>query len=232
MKSALIIEDQVLFSDLLMRTLKQETHFDQIEVCRDGKAGLERALLLKPDLVLVDLYLPNLSGMEVLRHLRATLPATHVVMMTAFETPELINEFHRAGAEGYIAKQAPLDQLLSVIRQIAKPIAETNGAASGELEPIAPPIPTGTLHRPPSLLLTGREMELLRLVAEGNSTKEIATKMGISFKTAQTHRANLMRKLDIHEVATLTRYAIRHGLVRADYEEPAVPAKAKSLSPG
>ncbi|SDT97999.1 two component transcriptional regulator, LuxR family [Verrucomicrobium sp. GAS474] len=219
MKNALIIEDQVLFSDLLLRTLKQEIQFEEIEVCRDGKTGLERALAMKPDLVLVDLYLPSLSGMEVLRHLRATQPSIHVIMMTAFETPELINEFRSAGAEGYIAKQAPLDHLLSVIRQVVKPILAPDAAAA--------PAPVGNLHRPPALLLTGREMELLRLVAEGNSTKEIATKMGISFKTAQTHRANLMRKLDIHEVATLTRYAIRHGLVRADYEgEPAVSSRS------
>ncbi|HEY8966020.1 MAG TPA: response regulator transcription factor [Candidatus Methylacidiphilales bacterium] len=215
MKSALIIEDQVLFADLLVRTLKQEFRFDAVEVCRDGKLGLERALAQKPDLVLVDLYVPSLSGMEVLRHLRATAPGVRVVMMTAFETPDLINEFHGAGAEGYVAKQAPLDHFLSVLRQVVK----TEGAALPEEGPA--PLANGILHRPPEHLLTGRELELLRLVGEGNSTKEIATKMGISFKTAQTHRANLMRKLDIHEVATLTRYAIRHGLVRADYEEPA-----------
>ncbi len=219
MKSALIIEDQVLFSDLLMRTLKQETSFQEIEVCRDGKAGLERALLMRPALALVDLYLPSLNGMEVLRHLRSALPETRVVMMTAFETPELINEFHRAGAEGYIAKQAPLSHLLSVIQQVTRP------ELSSDPDTVAAANRTSHLDRPPALLLTGRELELLRLVAEGNSTKEIATKMGISFKTAQTHRANLMRKLDIHEVATLTRYAIRHGLVRADYDGEAAPVE-------
>lgn len=210
MKTALLIEDQVLFSDLLTRVLKREAGIERIEVCRDGKTGLETALRLRPDLALVDLYLPGLSGMEVLRQMRLQAPECRVVMMTAFETPELVEEFRRSGAEGFVAKHAPFSNLLAVIQGVAA--GKTNGEASfigasaaAALKQKATASQTG---------LTPRELELLTYVAEGFSTKEIADKMGISFKTAQTHRANLMRKLDIHEVATLTRYAIHHGMVK------------------
>ena len=206
MKTALLIEDQILFSDLLTRVLKRETSIERIDVCRDGKTGLEAALRLRPDLALVDLYLPGLSGMEVLRQLRAQVPECRVVMMTAFETPELVEEFRRSGAEGFVAKHAPFSNLLSVVQGLAGGKAGSpDGAFTTPLRQRAAASQTG---------LTPRELELLTYVAEGFSTKEIADKMGISFKTAQTHRANLMRKLDIHEVATLTRYAIHHGMVK------------------
>jgi len=205
-KTAVIIEDQVLFSDLLMRVLKRELGVTQIEVCRDGKSGVEAALRLKPDVALVDLYLPGLSGMEVLRQLRTQLTECRIIMMTAFETPELVEEFKRSGANGFVAKHAPFSELLAVLEKCRGPQdgvpvpASSNGV---------PAIRDQNSHS----ALTPREIELLKYVAQGFSTKEIAAKMAISFKTAQTHRANLMRKLDIHEVATLTRYAIHHGMV-------------------
>ena len=206
MKTAVIIEDQVLFSDLLMRVLKREVGVTQIEICRDGKSGVEAALRLKPDVALVDLYLPGLSGMEVLRQLRSQLPDCHIIMMTAFETPELVEEFKRSGADGFVAKHAPFAELLAVLEKFR---GSTNGAPLSAAASGIPAIREQNSHS----ALTPREVELLKYVAQGFSTKEIAAKMTISFKTAQTHRANLMRKLDIHEVATLTRYAIHHGMV-------------------
>ena len=209
MKTAVIIEDQVLFSDLLMRVLKREVGVTQIEICRDGKSGVEAALRLKPDVALVDLYLPGLSGMEVLRQLRSQLPDCHIIMMTAFETPELVEEFKRSGADGFVAKHAPFAELLAVLEKFR---SSTNGNSSNPLSAAASGIPA-IREQSSHSALTPREVELLKYVAQGFSTKEIAAKMTISFKTAQTHRANLMRKLDIHEVATLTRYAIHHGMV-------------------
>jgi DNA-binding NarL/FixJ family response regulator len=205
MKTAVIIEDQILFSDLLMRVLKREAGVEQIEVFADGKSGLEAALRIRPEIILIDLYLPGLSGMEVLRQLRSSLPASKIVMMTAFETPELVDEFKRSGADGFIAKHSPFAQLLAVIERLKGGGLDGAPERDGHL-PIS-------RERSSHTALTPREIELLRYVAQGFSTKEIAGKMAISFKTAQTHRANLMRKLDIHEVATLTRYAIHRGLV-------------------
>lgn len=207
MKTALLIEDQILFSDLLTRVLRREAGIERIDVCRDGKTGLEAALRLRPDLALVDLYLPGLSGMEVLRQLRAQVPECRVIMMTAFETPELVEEFRRSGAEGFVAKHAPFSNLLSVIQGLSATKVEGDTSFPGAM-------PLKQKAASTQAGLTPRELELLTYVAEGFSTKEIADKMGISFKTAQTHRANLMRKLDIHEVATLTRYAIHHGMVK------------------
>ena len=216
MKSALIIEDQVLFSDLLMRVLKRELGVEHVDVCRNGREGLDLALRLRPHIVLVDLYLPGLSGMEVLRDLRAQIPECVIVMMTAFETPELIEDFRRGGADGFVAKHASFLHLLSVIEQL-KVNRQIRKAGDGTAEPLFIGI-SSTREREASSAsqssLTLRELELLTYVAQGFSTKAIAPKMKISFKTAQTHRANLMRKLGIHEVATLTRYAIHHGLVR------------------
>ena len=212
MKTAVIIEDQILFSDLLMRVLKREVGVSQIEICRDGKSGIEAALRVKPDVALVDLYLPGVSGMEVLRQLRTQLPECRIVMMTAFETPELVEEFKRSGADGFVAKHAPFAELLGVLEKLRGSDGGNSSNSSNPLSALANGIPAIREQNSHSAL-TPREVELLKYVAQGFSTKEIAAKMTISFKTAQTHRANLMRKLDIHEVATLTRYAIHHGMV-------------------
>ena len=181
------------------------------EVCGEARTGREavvRALELKPDIVVMDFTMPELNGMEATRQIRAALPRAQVLMLTMHESEELIPELLAAGARGYMLKTDAGGSLVEAIQSLAdqKPYFTSKVSAlvlKGYLNP-------STRENP---VLTPREREIVQLVAEGRSTKEVADKLNIAPKTAETHRTNIMRKLNLHSVSQLVRYAIRNKLV-------------------
>jgi DNA-binding NarL/FixJ family response regulator len=181
------------------------------EVCgeaRTGREAVDKAGELKPDVVIMDFTMPELNGMEATRQIHAALPRTQVLILTMHESEELVREVLAAGARGYMLKSDAGRALVDAIQALAdnKPYFTSKVSAlvlQGYLNPTTRVNPT----------LTPREREIVQLVAEGKSTKEVADKLNISPKTAETHRTNIMRKLNLHSVSGLVRYAIRNRLV-------------------
>jgi len=165
----------------------------------------------KPDFIILDIMLPGLNGAEILRRLMRNLPKVHVLVFSGYQDAVLLRELVEAGAHGFIGKTAPLSELQKGLEIVA-----TGGTYfSPEVAEILRqsmfnPAFSGT---PPLQRLTAREREILQLIAESNSTKEIARILDISVKTAENHRTNLMRKLDLHDVASLTRFAIEFRII-------------------
>ena len=202
----LLAEDHVMVRQGL-RALLEQAGMAVIGEASDGPEALRLAHEQHPDVAVLDIGMPYLNGIETARRLREALPQTKIVLLTMHTEDPYVLEAMQAGAVGYVLKtQATLD-LVQAIRDVLQ----------GEiyLSPrVSRTIVTAYLTRsdlPPDPL-SSREREVLQLIAEGETTKEIAWRLGLSAKTVESHRIRLMRKLDIHETATLVRYAIRRGL--------------------
>jgi two-component system response regulator NreC len=202
----LLAEDHVIVRQGL-RALLEQAGMAVIGEASDGPEALRIAHEQHPDVAVLDIGMPHLNGIETARRLREALPQTKIILLTMHTEDPYVLEAVQAGAVGYVLKtQATLD-LVQAIRDVLQ----------GEiyLSPrVSRTVVTAYLTRsdlPPDPL-TSREREILQLIAEGETTKEIAWRLGLSAKTVESHRIRLMRKLDIHETATLVRYAIRRGL--------------------
>jgi DNA-binding NarL/FixJ family response regulator len=211
MKRLVIIEDETMMRDLLAEVLKGFPLCTLAGSAGDGLEGWQLVEKLKPNLVILDLKLPSLNGLEILRRIRAHLPSCNVLLFSAFFTTDMVRQALKTGAHGIIEKTAGLAEMQKALRAVLDG-GTYLGPAVLQLVRLMmlEPDRTDSLDG-----LTARERELLQLIAEGHGTKEIATKLTISIKTAHTHRAHLMAKLHLHGIAGLTRYAIDHGLVEA-----------------
>ncbi len=210
MKTAAVIEDQTAIREMIVQILAAQGEFEIVIEAGDGQEGCNKCLELEPDFVILDVMLPGLNGTEVLRRFARKLNRTRVLVFSGYQNPALVRDLLQAGAHGFVEKSAPLSELRKGID-----IVSNGGSYFGPevalllREAMANPNKGGAGLG----LLTNREREILQLIAESNSTKEIAKLLKISVKTAENHRTNLMRKLDLHNVAGLTRYAINNGLV-------------------
>ena len=174
----------------------------------DGRAAARLAKSLRPDIVLMDIAMPHLNGMDGAMALRKEAPDTRVVALTVHTDDAYVLEALRAGFRGYVVKSQASSDLVEAIEQVARgSIYLSPGVSPAVLEAF-----TERRDAEPRVL-TSREREVLQLVAEGKRSKEIADMLGISVKTAETHRAHIMSKLSIHDTAGLVRYAIRCGMV-------------------
>lgn len=179
----------------------------------NGREALALVRSKRPSLVLMDIAMPGLGGLETLPRITKTFPSTKVVMLSAYGTEEYVIRAFRAGASGYMLKYAATPELEMVIRSIAQDKIYLSPAISRiimnrYLERVDHAV--SPLER-----LTSRQREILQLIAEAKSTKEIAFTLEISVKTVESHRLQLMARLDIHDVPSLVRYAVRNGLVEA-----------------
>ncbi len=171
----------------------------------DGRAAVEAVERLRPDVLLVDLSMPGLNGVEAVRRVRASTPSTRVLVLSMHAAPEYVRPALRAGALGYLVKGSGLDDLLPALRRVAAGLRFLGPEAARLAEQ---PDVGDDLD-----LLTPREREVLQLVAEGRTNREIAATLGLSPKTVDAHRTRVMQKLDLHDAQALTRYALRRGLI-------------------
>lgn len=182
---------------------------DGVEVLAEAGNGPETLTLLRelrPDVVLLDIAMPGLSGLEVTKEVSKEFPAMRVIVLTVHETEAYAEHAVGAGALGFLPKSAASDELELALRTVSR----------GE-KYLSPQISRGADHgRAPAVELTPRQREVLALIANGSSTKDIARELSISTKTVETHRAQLMERLQIFDVAGLVRYAIRTGMVKID----------------
>ena len=189
---------------------------DDLLVCGEatnGRDAVEQAKALVPDLVVMDLTMPELNGLEATRRIRRDLPDCEVLILTMHESEQLIHEVLAAGARGYVLKSDAGTILFSAIDSLAKgrPFF-TSKVSDVVLRAYLSPEHGGTAAGS-GTPLSGRENEVVQLIAEGKSSKEVADALGISLKTAETHRTNLMRKLGVHSVSEVVRYAIRNHII-------------------
>ncbi|HBR94165.1 response regulator transcription factor [Coraliomargarita sp. SDUM461003] len=210
MKTVAIIEDQTAIREMVSQAVIDPSEYNVIIESGDGQIGCDSCLEQKPEFVILDVMLPNLNGTEILRIFREKIPETQVLIFSGYQSPSLVRELLQAGAHGFVEKSAPLSELRKGIE-----IVSNGGSYFGPevalllREAMADPRSSDSGIN----ILTKREREILQLIAESHSTRDIAAKLSISVKTAENHRTNLMRKLDLHDVASLTRYAINNGLI-------------------
>jgi DNA-binding NarL/FixJ family response regulator len=212
----LLAEDHTIVREGLRSLLASQDDVTVVGEAENGQEAVERALELKPDVIVMDLSMPGLNGVDATRRIRKELSATHVLVLSMYSTEEHVRPAIRAGAEGFLLKGSGLSDLVAAIRAVA----DGNAFFSPEVAKIVLDDSRraerhGVEDRVGSEL-TPREREILRLVAEGGSSPEIAKMLGLSVKTVEGHRGRIMAKLDAHNVAGLVRHAIRMGLVSAD----------------
>ena len=212
-KRILIVEDHTLLRAGLRALLSLDPEIEVVGEADNGRDAVQVTGTLTPHLVLMDLSMPGMNGMEAIRDIKRRYPETRVLVLTIHKTDEYIHESLRAGADGYILKDATHDELRVAIRSVLNGKTYLSPDISGKvingyLGAGKPPNPTSAWDS-----LTHREREVLKLVAEGHPNKYIADYFCLSVKTVEKHRANLMKKLDLHNASTLTAYAIEKGLV-------------------
>jgi len=212
----LIADDHEVVRRGLRLLLESQPGWEVCDEAVDGREAVAKALKLKPDVAILDMSMPELNGLETTRQILKGLPKTEVLMLTMYDTEEMAREVVEAGARGYVLKSDASQELITAVASLArhKPYFTTRVAqmvVDGFLGRATVPNRGGL----PGMRLTAREREIVQLVAEGKSSKEVATALGISVKTAETHRTNLMRKLDLHSTSELVRYAIRNKIVEA-----------------
>lgn len=221
---AVIIEDDAVFRQMLGVAFSRMRGLTVIGSFSDGQVGLDFCLSKKPGLVVVDLFLPSTHGLEIVRRIRADVPNTKILVITGHPDGELPGRLIAQGVHGFVDKYAPLSYALQAIESVLGggmfftahiPPKATVGkpAAAAQMSPPTEPDPPA-----PSLkaveMLSIREFEIARLVAEGFSSKEIAARLDLSVRTVEKHRANIMDKIGVHEVASLVRWCIQTGIVR------------------
>jgi DNA-binding NarL/FixJ family response regulator len=213
--NVVLIEDETMVRHMLGATVKKVGGLNVIAEFGDGKEGLDYCLRNKPPFVICDLNLPGLHGLEVIRELRAKLPDTRILVLTGSTDAELPGRFVSLGVQGYVDKTKPLQYLMQAVQEVAAGglyFAAKIKLEPGSLRPATPPGPPPV--KPGADPLSERELEVARLVANGQSSKEIASLLDLSVRTVEKHRANIMEKAGVRDVASLTRYCIQHGLVK------------------
>lgn len=214
MKRVGIIEDQTSIREMIVEVILDPGTFEVIFSSVDGEEGLQKCIETKPDFLILDAVLPNINGIEVLKAISSKLPETRVLVFSGYQSPQLVRDLLQAGAHGFVEKSAPLSDLRKGVEIVAAGGSYFGPEVAMLLrQAIAEPKPDTST----SGALTKREKEILCLIANSHSTREIANKLEISVKTAENHRTNLMRKLELRDVASLTRYAISKGLISAEH---------------
>jgi len=209
MKRLVIVEDQTAIREMLVEILRLDTNYQLVGESGDGQDALNLCLDTKPDVIVLDAKLPGLNGVDLLRRLVKKLTTVRVLVFSGHENPVLVREMLEAGAHGFVEKTAGLFEFKKGLETVANGGTYFGPAVASLLRNVlANPAASSAAD-----FLTDREREVLQLVAESHSTREIAAKLGISIKTVDNHRTNLMRKLNLHDVASLTRYALEIGLV-------------------
>jgi DNA-binding NarL/FixJ family response regulator len=206
----LVADDHELIRQGLRRIVESMPGWSVCAEAATGREAVSKAARMRPQVVVLDVTMPDLDGLEATRQIRKLLPASEILILTMHDSEQLMHEAVEAGATGFVPKSDAGGSLLKALRSLAdhRPFLAGRGAASRASVAKGRRPSTGHPGRP-----TPREREVIQLVAEGRSSKDIAERLGISVKTAETHRANVMRKLAIHSVSELIRYAIRNRLV-------------------
>jgi DNA-binding NarL/FixJ family response regulator len=223
-----LADDHTIFREGLRLLLQADEEIEVVGEAANGRRAVTEVARLRPDVALIDLAMPLLNGIEATRRITFEAPSVRVLVLSSYCDDHHVQQALDAGATGYVMKETASQELLHAIREIGK------GTAF-----FSPLIATRLLQRwknrelPPSAVaaqtLTDRQRDVVQLIAEGYSNKQMAALLRISIKTVDHHRQSLMDKLNIHEVATLTRYAVSHGVVEAKSYNPGPARRSRAL---
>jgi two-component system, NarL family, response regulator NreC len=210
----IVVDDHTLFREGLRRVLESEADLQVIGEASDSTQALEQVRQLQPDVVLMDIGMPGRSSFEAARQINKDCPGTRLIFLTMHEDEEYLLQCLDVGAFGYILKDAPAPKLISAVRDVYQGRKYLSPQVLGKLVDDFRSRAQGRHGQSRGATLTPREREVVKMIAEGNSVKEIAALLGLSIKTIEAHKFNLMRKLDIHNKAQLVTYAIQRKIVK------------------
>src|ERR1700690_180496 len=210
----LVADDHEVVRKGLIALLSQQPEWQVCGDASNGREAVERTKLLMPDVIIMDISMPGLNGLEATRQIVRANPATKVLILTLLDSEEVVRSVLDAGARGFLMKSDPaLDVVAGVEALLQGKTYFTSKVAGMVLEGYLRRSTDGTPVAGERKHLTPREREVVQLLAEGSSTKEVAVALGLSVKTAETHRSNIMRKLQLHSVSSLVLYAVRNNIV-------------------
>ncbi len=211
----LIADDYEVVRQGIRALLEAEPGWTVCGEAENGRDALNKAKQLQPDLAILDVSMPGLNGIEACRQIRSEVPGCDVVVLTFYESEQVVHDLLHAGARGYVLKTDAGKMLVDAVRTVKN--GGTHLTPTVESMVLSGYLDRGKRQEPnePAHVLSPREREVVQLLAEGHGNKEVADQLGISLRTVETHRANVMRKLNLHSVSDLVRYAIRNSLVSA-----------------
>lgn len=212
----LLADDHMVVRQGLRVLLEAEEDIGIVGEAETGRQAVQLVKKLQPDVVVMDIAMPMLNGLEATRQILREVPSTKVLVLSSYSDDEYVHQLTEAGAAGYLLKQTAANDLIKAIREAKKGNAFFSPAISKRLlDSYREAFLNGTPVRKRTDFLTSRESEVLQLVAEGKPNKQIAAELGISIKTVEKHRQQLMNKLNLHDVAGLTRYAMSKGIIES-----------------
>jgi len=212
----LIVDDHRILREGVRALLAGVTGIRVVGEAEDGESAILQVDSVKPDVVLMDMVMPHLGGLEATARIKERHPEVVVLIMSMHDNDEYVQQVIKAGASGYVLKGVTADDLVRAIKTVHEGASFVDPAIAAKLVEDYVRCVRGDLTSDPKEHLTPREHEILKLIAEGNSNHEIATRLFLSKKTVETHRANIMRKLDLHDVTELVKYALRTGIIELD----------------
>ncbi|HSB17058.1 MAG TPA: response regulator transcription factor [Bryobacteraceae bacterium] len=210
----LLADDHTLFRQGVKTLLAAESDIEIVGEAANGTEALERAGQFRPDVVLMDIGMPGPSSFETTRQIRRNRPETKVLFLTMYDDEDYLVEGMEVGASGYVLKDSPAPQLVAAIRDVSRGGSYLSPRMLSQLVDDFRTRIKSTDRLPRFATLTPREKEVLKMLAEGNSVKEVACQLNLSVKTVEAHKFNLMRKLDIHNKAQLVQYAIQKKIIK------------------
>jgi DNA-binding NarL/FixJ family response regulator len=219
----LLVDDHNIVRQGLRALLLAEGDLTIVAEAQTGREAVQLATAHRPEVVVMDLAMPRLNGSEATRQILRAVPATKVVVLSTYSDDEHMQQALSAGAAAYLLKQTAAAELVQAIREVKKGNAYFSPAIARRLRErtAQPTAGTGEAPAKPAAELTPREAEVLQLIAEGFANKQIAGELGLSVKTVEKHRQQVMQKLDIHDIASLVRYAVDKGII--EMSPPGVP---------
>ncbi len=201
----------------LRALLQAEPDLTVVGEAGSGRQAVELTRKLLPDVVVMDIAMPGLNGLEATRQILKEVPSAKVLVLSCYSDDEYVQQMSEAGIAGYLLKHTAASDLIKAVREARKGNAFFSPAISKRLlEHYRRAFQKGRPLRPPTNLLTSRESEVLQLIAEGKANKQIAADLGLSIKTVEKHRQQVMNKLNLHDVAGLTRYALSKGIIKTN----------------
>ena len=217
--TVLLAEDHMIVREGFRKLLELEDDIDVVGEAQDGRQAVALAKKLRPDVVLMDIAMPLLNGLEAMRQVLKLLPETKVLMLSAHSDDAYVTNATESGAVGFLLKQTSAHDVCRAIREVHRGKTFFSSSISKRLDRLHPQVLSrmGVLSKK-TAHLSSREREVLQLIAEGKANKETAAELGIAIKTVEKHREHLMEKLDIHDTAGLTRYAIGAGIIESSVQ--------------
>jgi DNA-binding NarL/FixJ family response regulator len=217
--TVVLAEDHLIVREGFLGLLKNEPDIEIVGEAETGRQAVQLAKKLCPNVVVMDIAMPQLNGLEATRQILKALPTTKVIILSAYADDAYVEQATAAGATGYLIKQASSHSLCEAIREVQKGKTFFSPAISKFIkhqQRMSPGL--GGMNNKRNAGLSSREMEVLQLIAEGKANKETAFELGISIKTVEKHRQRLMQKLNIHDTAGLTRYAVASGIIESSVQ--------------